>query len=196
VSDFRAILLEGVFYLSDEPYPDSKGILRPGFNDLLVQPDQGPPGSIYAAIRPFLDGRVQIAVHQLPNMPPDLTRWGGGSCLWMGAGLCPFGHHKEPFRLFNVSGDGFLRYDLDHGRSEGGWWLDRPDGAREILPLAMAMAGHRGRVAVATAMTVEQMRDAVMSSGDLNSVEALGRRAEDLRDLVAGLSKIAGGKSG
>ena len=194
MSDFQAILLEGLFYASEEPFPDAHGVLRDGFNDLLVRPDSGPVKSVYATLKPFIGQKVQIAVHQLPNNPPDMTRWGGGSCFWQEAGgHCPFGHHENPHTLFNVSGQGFLIYDLDHSKGSGGWWLGRPDGGKEMLPLSHALLGHRGRVATATAMTVEELRDSLMESGDLGSIEGIGNRVNDLKDLIAGLGRAVKG---
>lgn len=192
--EFNAILLEGVFYTSDEPYPDSNGVVRDGWASLLVQQEGGAPESVYETLRPFVGQRVQIAVHHLPDMPPNPTLWGGGSCLWQNAGHCPFGHHQNPFQLFNVSGQGFLEYDLDHTKGEGGWWLTKLDGGREMLPLQHVLAGHRGRIACATAMTVEEMRDALIASGQFDSIDALGQRVGDLRDLVAGISKATKGE--
>jgi hypothetical protein len=193
MSDFQAILLEGLFYDSEEPYPDANGVLRDGFNDLLVRPDSGAVVSVYKTLKPLIGQRVQFAVHQLPNNPPDMTRWGGGSCFWQEAGRCPFGHHENPHMLFNVSGQGFLVYDLDHTSGSGGWWLERADGGKEMLPLAHALLGHRGRVASATAMSVEQMRDSLMASGDLDDIEGIGNRVNDLKDLLAGLGRAVKG---
>jgi hypothetical protein len=193
MKDFQAILLEGLFYPSEDPYPDANGVLRDGFNDLLVKPDSGPVQSVYETLKPFIGERVQIAVHQLPDSPPNLARWGGGSCFWQDAGHCPFGHHEHPHRLFNVSGQGFLIYDLDHGKSEGGWWLEEPNGNRLMLPLALALTGHRARVATATALSVEEMRDALAASGELDSIEGIGNRVSDLKDLVSGLGQAIKG---
>lgn len=187
MKDFQAILLEGVFYTSEEIYPDSKGQISEGFCDLRVQ---GQKKSVYETLASFVGQRVRIAIHQLPEMPPDLLRWGGGSCLWQDAGHCPFGHHETPHRIYNVSGEGILLYDLDHKANSGGWWIQRFDGVQEILPLAHALVGHRGRVACATVLTVEEMRDAVTNAGDFGTVEGLGRHVEDLRELVAGLNKV------
>ena len=52
-----------------------------------------------------------------------------------------------------------------------------------MLPLAHALPGHRSRVAAATLFAVDAMRDALAGQG-LDSVESLGNRATDLRDML------------
>jgi hypothetical protein len=71
--------------------------------------------------------------------------------------------------------------------------LDKFDGTRAMLPLIWGLVGHRGRVAAATVMSVEQMRDSLLSSGQGGEVEALGAKITDLRDLMEQLSKTMGG---
>ena len=189
MSEFKAILLEGLFFLSEDPYPDSQGLIKAGFTNLMVQTDDGLVKSVYDTLRPFVGERVQLASHHLPNNPPDVSLWGGGSCFWEPSGQCPFGHHERPQALFNVSGEGILEYDLNHSKGSGGWWLLRPDGTRDMLPFAHALRGHRSRVAVATLMTVDQMRDSLLASGALDTVEGLGKKVTELKDLVERLDQ-------
>jgi len=193
VSEFQAILLEGLFYTSDSPYPDAKGEVRAGFNDLMVRRDTGSPVSVYDTLLPLVGERIQFSTHHLPSMPPDINRWGGGPCFWEDVGHCPFGHHETPGRLFNIAGEGILSYDLNHATGSGGWWLDKFDGTRTMLPLSWALVGHRGRVAAATTLSVEQMRESLLSSGRGGDIEALGAKITDLRDLMEQLSKTMGG---
>jgi hypothetical protein len=185
---FQAVLLEGVFFLGEDPYPDAHGTVREGFLNLWVKLGEQTPRSVYEALRPFLGERVRFAAHHVPQMPLDPGRWGGGSCLWEPGGHCPYGHHSNPTGLFNFTGEGVLVYDLDHGTCTGGWWLEQFDGNRTMLPLAHALSGHHGRVAVATAMTVEDMRASLEEAGDVGSVEAIGEKVADLRDLVERLA--------
>jgi len=182
MNDFQTILLEGICYLGDKAYPDSKGRTEPGFFDLLVQ-SSGGAVSVYDTLRPLVGRQVQLAVHHVPSMPIDVHRWGGGACHWEPYGRCPFGHHTTPTRMFNEAGSGVLAYDLDHETSTGGWWLEQFDGTRLMLPLAHALPGHRSRVAAATLFAVDAMRDALAGQG-LDSVESLGNRATDLRDML------------
>ena len=190
MSEFNAILLEGVFYLSDTPCPDMNGVVCEGFNHLLVHQHDGTTPSVYDALKPFIGERVRVSMHHLPQMPINPTRWGAGSCLWEGTGVdCPFGHAKDPSRLFNIAEEGVLAFDLDHTKNSGGWWLETFEGRRIPLLMAYALGGHQGRVAVATAMSVEQMRESLEKSGGLDSVEALGSKVTDLRDLLSRLGK-------
>lgn len=189
--DFQAILLEGLFFLAEEPYPDSNGQVRPEFKDLLVQTPGGDKKSVYAALQPLVGQRVYVAAHHVPSNPVDPTKWGGGSCFWQPAARCPFGHHVNPHSLYNLTAEGTLVYDLDFQAGAGGWWVHGNDGGRHMLPWAVVLPGHTGRVAAATAMSVEQMRDSVLASGV--NVEGLGERATELRDLVVDLGKVVKG---
>lgn len=189
--DFHAILLEGLFFLSEDPYPDSKGRLRPEVTDLQVITPGGAKKSVYATLRPLVGQRVYFAGHHVPPNPPDPARWGGGACYWQPAALCPFGHHKNPHRLFNLTAQGVLVYDLDFESASGGWWIHADDGGKVILPLSMALPGHAGRVLGATDMSVEQMRDAAMKGGI--NVEGLGQRITDLQDLLGELGHVVKG---
>lgn len=182
MSGFHAILLEGVFYLGDEPYPDVNGETREGYTDLLV-PHRDGPKSVYDELLPLVGSKVRVAAHHLPMLPIDPARWGGGCCMFQEMGHCPFGHHEHPGRLFNVSEEGILVYDIDHSRSEGGWWVERFDGTRVPLPLAHALVGHQSRVAAATALAIDEMKDAVAESG-MDPVEALGGKITEMRDLA------------
>lgn len=171
--DFHAILLEGVFYVTDDG------------DDLMVQPPSGEDQKVADVLEPLLDKQVQFAVHHVPPMPPDPRRWGGGACLFQPA-LCPAGHHQRPNWLYNVSGQGTLI------RSGNGWALEKFDGSRTELQLHLYLTGHQGRVAAATMFSVEEMRDKLAQSGNLDSVDALGSKASDLRDLLARLQQTLG----
>ena len=179
---FHAILLEGVFYLGDMPYPDVHGEIREGYNDLLC-PSKSGPKSVYDELLPLVGQKVRVAAHHLPQLPIDANRWGGGSCMLQRTGYCPFGHHENPGRLFNISTEGILVYDLDHANAEGGWWVEQFDGTRVALPLAHALVGHQSRVAAATATAIDEMRDVVTQSG-MEPVESLGNQVNDLTDLA------------
>jgi hypothetical protein len=187
-SEFQALLLEGVFYLSDELCVDSHGKSREGWNKLMVSTPEGVL-DVYDQLRPYVGQRVQLAVHHVPANPPDPTRWGGGCCLWEPHGVCLFGHHDRPMELYNVSGQGILVYDLDHSKSEGGWWLAHFDGSRTPLLLGHVLPGHQARVAAATLFDVEAMREKLVSSGGLDQVDALGSKVTELRDLVERLTQ-------
>ena len=186
--EFQAILLEGIFFLGTDPYPDSNGETREGFCDLLVQEDPGKPSrSVYDILLPLVGQKVQFAAHHLPSLPIDPTRWGAGSCMWQSAGHCPYGHHERPGDLFNVSVQGVLVYDLDHEKSSGDWWVEQFDGKRVPLPLALVLAGHQARIAAATVMSVEEMRSALEKAGG-GSIDALGASVSNMQELLERLT--------
>lgn len=190
MSEFNAILLEGIFYTTEEPYPDSNEAVRQGFGDLRVAPSSGENQSLYDTLKPLIGRRVQLAFHHVPNMPIDPTRWGGGCCHWESYGRCPFGHHQEPTKLFNLAASGVLVYDLDHTKASGGWWLEQFDGTRVMLPFAHVLPGHYGRVAAATLDAVDDMRSALEQLGELGSVEDIVGKATDLQAVLDRLTSL------
>lgn len=181
---FNTHLLEGVFFLGENTYPDSHGVHKEGFNDLFVKQDRETV-SVYSVLQTLAGQDVQFAMYHLPSNPVDLNRWGCGSCLWEPVGLCPAGHKEHPHMLYNLSGRGVLVYDLGHSTMTGGWWLDQFDGQRVVLPMALMLPGHMARVAVATVLSVEQMRDTVLSH------ETAKEQVQDLKNL---LSRLKSGK--
>lgn len=164
MGEFHAVLLEGLFFLTEE-------------HDLLVQTTAGVQ-SVYTALRPLVGQQVYVTVHHVPSDPVDGSRWGGGSCFWQPA-RCPFGHHERPASLFNLVIQGTLY-------PPGDWHVGCADGSTVYLHLAAYLPGHTARIAVATAMTAEQMRETAAGVG----VESLGQRVADLRDLVGDLGRL------
>jgi hypothetical protein len=161
MDDFKAVLAEGVF--------TRNGMAIHGPRDTTVE----------AELRPLVGKRVRLAMHHLPpnlhNLNPD--KWGGGSCLWQPS-PCPAGHHERPDYLFNLSAEGVLwdreKYD--------GWCIERLDGTILDLPFRK-MAGHHGRLAAATLIDVEKMRDALTPEA-LAGVEGLSVQADALREML------------
>lgn len=173
MSDLRAILIEGLFYLS----PDTNKIMS----------DRG--DSVEEHLGPLIDQDVQLAIHFLPPTPPEPDRWGGGCCMWQPA-ACPAGHHEHPDRILNVSVRGVLGYDPTINR----WWVDTFEGNQVTLPFAL-LDGHHGRVAAATVFDVQAMQEALAEKITPESLEALGVRANNLRDLMERLRvSTEGGK--
>jgi len=167
---FRALLVEGVFYKTD--------------SRLLCASDRGVV-DVNAMLSPLQGQRVRLAAHHLPPNPPDPTKWGGGCCLWEQTGRCPAGHHARPTWLFNLSHEGILVQD---GAT---WVVESFDGTRTPFRLEEMLVGHQARVAAATVLDLEKMRDALGAAGGSDEVESLVERANDLHDL---LSRIRGGE--
>jgi len=153
--NFKAVLLEGVF--GDSP----KGVCASG-------------KAVADELRPLVGERIRFAMHHLPpNLTHlDISRWGGGSCLWQPA-PCPAGHHQDPGWLLNVTEEGTL---------DDQWDIHRLDGTVFRLPLEL-MVGHYGRLAAATLFEVEKMRDA-LTIDDLATVDSLGGKIDSLRELL------------
>jgi hypothetical protein len=186
LSEFQALLLEGIFYQDDD-------------EGLMVTPAKGPAIKVIDALLRLNERNVQISVHHLPEMPPDPTRWGGGCCLWEqqvdrfsthdGQAFCPFGHHKHPTKLLNVVAQGVMHYESGFYPSESRVIIHQFDGTTVDFQDAFSgyLPGHRGRIAVATVVDIEKMREALLKSGGLGMVEGMGGRINDLKDMLGHL---------
>lgn len=191
MSEFNAILLEGLFYLGDQPLVDAHDVADDSARDLLLKEVSGPPVNVRERLLPFVGKKVRVAAHHLPTDPTaSPPKWGLGSCVWQAmGGECPYGHNEHnPMDLFSISEEGVLVFDLDHSKRSGGWWLEKFDGTRMMLPLLWALNGHHGRIAAATALSIEDMRDTVTKAG-VDSVEGLNAQAQGLQDLLGRLAK-------
>jgi hypothetical protein len=163
---FNLVLIEGVF--------DSSA--RIGESNTI------PMTRVIGELTPLLGQQVRLAAHHLPSDPIDPTRWGGGSCAYQTAGVCPYGHHQDSTRMYSFSGEGVL----GQGPGGSGWTLTRFDGVQLQVGLGF-LEGHRGRVACAPLFDVEAMRDAVVSSG---MGADLGVRADELRSMLERLRRM------
>lgn len=159
MGDLRAILVEGLFYIQDGKITTDRG-------DFL-----------YEHLEPMVGQDIQLAVHFMPPIPPDPTKWGGGCCMWQPT-ECPAGHHQHPDRILNIALRGVLGHDTGYR-----WFMDTFDGKQVDLPFAL-LDGHYGRVAAATVFDVQAMQEALAEKITPESLEALGVRANNLRDLM------------
>lgn len=159
MGDLRAILIEGLFYIQDGKIATDRG-------DFL-----------YEQLEPLVGQDIQLAVHFMPSMPPDPTKWGGGCCVWQPA-ECPAGHHEHPDRILNIALRGVLGYDVGYR-----WFMDTFDGQQIDIPFAL-LDGHQGRVAAATVFDIQAMEESLAAKVTPESLEALGVRANNLRDLM------------
>ena len=163
--DFRVVLAEGVFY-------EEKAEV------LIRQGPVAPAKSVLEELTPLVGKRIRLAMHHLPpNLQAlDESKWGGGCCLWQPA-PCPAGHHERPGYLLNVTGDGVLRYD-----DKGSWHLDMLDGSKLRLPFDQ-MVGHFGRLAAATLLDVDKLRD-TLSPDDLDQVTAMSSKLGSIKEML------------
>jgi hypothetical protein len=166
MGEFRALLIEGIFYEDDA-------------RRLLCDTGRGVK-DVRVDLRALLGQRVRIAAHHLPR-DPDPLRWGGGACLWQPSGRCPAGHHDRPTWLYNFVAEGVLDETEDVFRVEGF------DGGVVEVALATMLPGHHARVAAATVLSAEAMREALDASGMESSVEGLGARIENLQEILGRL---------
>lgn len=118
-----------------------------------------------------LEGHIiEAHLHHLPPTPPNLSRPGGGSCLW--GEHCPHGHKERPAWLFRQEVSGPLTLDDDT-------WLVGGEPLRLDL-----MPGHQGRLVV---LDEEALKDP--EPDDLQSPDDLLREAEAMVHLLQGLQK-------
>lgn len=156
----RLVLLEGLFFWKD--------------GHLMVE------GRVVEdVLHPLIGENVRFAMHQVPLHGIDTAKWGGGCCHWQPAD-CPVGHQHDPGFLLNISGEGILQMDGER------WWLARFDGGRTELPLGL-LEGHDGRIACATVLDAEKVREAVSGAG----LEAIGVQVRHLRDVVSQFQRAA-----
>lgn len=186
MSDFQALLLEGIFYHDSDS------------GALMLESAKGDHINVIEAMMRLNQRQVQISVHHLPPMPPDPTKQGGGCCLWGteprftthgGTTFCPFGHHREPTKLLNVTAQGLLTLKVGFYDSDTTFVVQQFDGTEVELPFQHYLAGHMGRIAAATIIDIEKMKDVLMKSGGLGQVDGLGTRATDLKDILGQLQK-------
>ena len=112
--------------------------------------------------------KVDLSLHHFPPTPPDMSKPGGGSCLWNG--FCPCGHQEDPAWLFNLNLKGVL------GSADYGIW----EVEQERIPFIQYMLGHRGRLVLAAEAGV---------SSDKNVTELL-QEAEGLLGVLEGLRGV------
>jgi hypothetical protein len=167
VGDFRTILAEGDFY-------DDAGAIKVQCRGEIID--------VSALLATLIGDEIHLAIHYVPPMPPDMTKWGGGCCNYQISGFCPAGHHTDPYRLLNVHGQGVLRFN-----AHTGWCLEKFDGSRQEFPIKL-LVGHHARLVAATVFDVEKMRDSI-SPMDMDQVDCLGVKAESLQDILVQLKK-------
>lgn len=163
MNDFRAILIEGLFYM--------KG------SDLFVEQDNGEHVAFDDILDPVMDQRVQLALHHLPPHGIEPGTPGAGSCRWHAGINCPAQHDRYPDRLLSFHMEGVLR--------KAPWRIERFDGTVTPLPV-QGMPGHYGRVGGATVVDVEKMREQLAGL----SPEALAASGVDVKDLEAMLERL------
>jgi len=168
VSDFKAILIEGLFYARD--------------GNLCVEDDDGNHSTVDAILTPMLDKQVQLAVSHLPPHGIEADQPGAGCCRYPGGVGCPVEHDQFPTRLLSFHKEGVLRSDP--------WRIDQFDGSSSRIPFR-GMPGHFGRLASATIVDVEAMREK-LSGMDLAAMAAQGINAEGLQAMLDKLKRSMG----
>ncbi len=164
-TSFKALLLEGLFYKRD--------------GSLYVEHDGGTHTPLDEAMAPLADQRVQFAVHHLPPNGIQAGEPGAGSCKFPGGRGCPVGHDRYPDRLLAFHLDGVLR--------RGPWRIEKFDGSVVAVPF-LGMDGHYGRVAGATIVDVEAMREA-MAGLDPAAFTSSGLGSADLEQILTRLRR-------
>lgn len=158
---FQAVVVEGLFFFEG--------------GALHIEKDSGERVSLATVLQPLVGQRVQFALHHLPPRGLQPGQPGAGSCRFPGGVGCPVGHDRHPDRMLTFHLEGVLQADP--------WRLLKFDGSVVAVPI-QGMPGHYGRVAGATIMDVDAMRDAV-AQGGLAALSGLG--SADLEQLLAQL---------
>lgn len=164
-TDFKAILIEGLFYEQD--------------SSLSVEQDGGVHTALDVALHPLVGHRVQFAVHHLPPNGVQPGTPGAGSCKFPGGKGCPVQHDQHPDRLLAFHMDGVLRMRP--------WRMEKFDGSLVPIPFG-GMVGHFGRVAGASIVDVEAMRGA-MAGLDPTAFTSAGLGSADLEQILSRLRR-------
>lgn len=172
MGDLRTVLVEGLFYI--QSHENGQQVLTTNHGD-----------DLFDVLDPLVGQDIQLAVHFLPPVPPNPTKWGGGCCMWQPAD-CPAGHREHPDRILNIALRGVL------GRKDGRWFMDTFEGKQVEIPFTL-LDGHHGRVAAATVFDVQAMQEALAEKITPESLETLGVRANNLRDLMERLREHVSG---
>lgn len=165
MAEFQVILEEGLFYEQEDI--------------LFVEHDGGTRSALPVVLAPLVGRRVQFALHHLPPDGLQPERPGAGSCRFPEGRGCPVRHDQHPDRLLAFHLDGVLKKDP--------WRLEKFDGTEVVIPFG-GMPGHYGRVAAATVLDVEAMRDALMKDPSA----AAGLKVRDLEAVLARLRETMG----
>lgn len=168
MSDFNLLLIEGLFY--------QRGA------DLYIEQDSGVHRSVTEALLPLVGQRVQFAMHHLPPNGLQAGEPGAGSCRFPQGVGCPVQHDKRPDHLLSFHLDGVLR-------NTPTWGVEKFDGKVVSIPF-VGMVGHFGRVAAATILDVEAMRDSLLKTA--TSMGSSGLNAKDIETLLDRLRKGVG----
>jgi len=142
VSNFRVVLLQGLFAMEGNPDLGEADLDRWPLDKLLVYDEDANPQPVLGKLRPLVgSGPVVVSIHHRPPTPPDPRKWGGGCCLWEGYGWCPAGHHEDAGMLYNLAGQGEI-VEVDEGLGLRVGEEMRRLGLRKLV-------GHRGRILIA-----------------------------------------------
>ncbi len=164
MSDFQAILVEGLFYLRDD-------------GSLFIEQDDGEHVSWDDTMAPVVGQHVQLAVHHLPPNGVEPDKPGAGSCQWPAGVGCPVKHDQFPDRLLSFHMEGVL--------SGSPWLMRKLDGTSFDIPWR-GMPGHYGRVGAATIIDVEKMREQLAGL----TPEALAATGVNVADLEIMLDRL------
>lgn len=166
MAQFQAALVEGLFFWEN--------------GTIHIEKDGGERVALATVLQPLVGHRVQFALHHLPPHGLQSDQPGAGSCRFPGGVGCPVQHDQHPDRMLAFHLEGVLQADP--------WRLLKFDGSIVAVPV-QGMPGHYGRVAGATVIDVDAMRDALNRKG-LNALPTgldaaeLGKMLEQLRRKV------------
>jgi len=123
---------------------------------------------------PLENKEVDLFLCHKPPNPPQLDRWGGGSCFWQPSGKCPAGHHNLSSVLLRVKERGIL-VDVR------GEWHIRNERGLICLPFKM-LEGHSG-IFTACSRVGPEMNNVEYSSLEAAQVGVLSKILETLKNI-------------
>jgi hypothetical protein len=173
-----ALLIEGDFTLVDfDPEVQFESI---PIERIIIEQKGKPTTRLVDVLKPALGENIVFSMHHVP-VAMNPFRWGGGNCIWQPYGWCPAGHHLDPLRFFSMNETGVLE------EGDGKWWLHTFAGKNIDIPFHV-MVGHFGRIAAATMLDMEKMRDELSKTSSEN-LEAVGVSAKELSETLEKLLK-------
>jgi hypothetical protein len=172
-----AILLEGDFTLVD--FDPAERFVHVDPDRVLVK-EKATTKRVVEVMKPALGQNIIFSMHHVPVVMNPF-QWGGGNCIWQPEGWCPAGHHLDPLCFFHLQETGIL------GIEEGVWGLRTFMG--KWVPISFhSMVGHFGRIASATVLDAERMKEELLSMGP-EALETVGVSAKEAAEILGRMTK-------
>jgi len=178
--DFEVLVLEGVFSADGVEWDPE--VFSPKASNITVIRTGEPQLSLESELQKLRDHQIRITFHHLPPDPPEMEKWGVGSCLCLPMGWCPYNHHITPRLNFHYEGEGFLRKDGTD------WYLER-EGEKDELKFHL-LVGHHARCAGVTVFDVAEMKKKILDSAKDQDMTTLHEQLAQAQNMMGNLKDI------